>query len=59
MVMRYAFYAYGFCFESHLADFRFVFFLSTLVLFFLFTFFQAYVLCLQVSVRDSITLGLG
>ena len=29
MVMRYAFYALGFRFDSHLADFGFVFFLST------------------------------
>jgi len=40
MAMRYAFYAYGFRFGSHLADFRFVFFLSTFVLFFSLLFFR-------------------
>jgi len=45
MVMRHA---YGFPFESHLADFRFVFFLSTFLFILFFTFFQAYVLHLRV-----------
>jgi len=49
MVMCYAFYAYGFRFESHLAGFRFVFFFRLsfcffsfdfFVLFFFFTFFR-------------------
>ena len=53
MVMRYDFYAYGFPFESYLADFRFVFFLSTFVLFF--SLLKADVLRLRASVR----LGIG
>jgi len=40
MVMRYAFYALGFQFESHLADFGFVFFLSTFLYFFSLLFFR-------------------
>jgi len=48
--MRYGCYADGFRFDSHLADFRFVFF---------FTFFQAWVLRLGVSVRLGLRLGLG
>ena len=54
MAKRYAFCALGFRFESHLADFGFVFFLSTLLLFFFFIFFQAYILCLRGSVRLGI-----
>jgi len=40
--MRYGCYGNGFRFDSHLADFHFLFF---------FIFFQAYVLYLRVSVR--------
>jgi len=40
MVTHYAFYALGFRFESHLADFGFVFFLSTFLLFFFLYFFS-------------------
>jgi len=36
--MHYAFYTYGFRFESHHADFDLFFFLSTFVLFFLYFF---------------------
>ena len=54
MVMWYAFYALGFRFKSHLADFGFVFFLSTFLLFFFFTFFQAYISHFRVSVRFGI-----
>jgi len=48
--MRYVFYAYGFRFESHLADFRFFFYFQLPFCFFFFTFFQAYRLRLWVSV---------
>jgi len=48
MVMRYAFYASGFQFESHLADFGFVFFSFNFPLLFFFAFLQAYILHLRV-----------
>ena len=50
MVMRYSYYANGFWFDSHLADFGFVFFLS---------FFSGLRVILGVSVRLGLRLGLG
>ena len=67
MVMRYAFYALGFRFESHLAEFDFVFFFRLchfpfVLLFFFYTFFQAYILRYKLVlglVYDSLGLGIG
>jgi len=56
MVTCYAFYALGFRFESHLADFGFVCFSFDFPFIFFFTFFR-FTLRLRVSVRDTVALG--